>query len=195
MHNGARVKGSFRDADAAFSGKDRAFVDRLQPESERVEAVRTEGIGILLSGLDDAAREIPDGQGGTLANEPAFRGKALSLKVRFEAVKALEQRVPGGVETGPGDDVAADILEILRTKLHRDVCTLAVEALGYYALPMPGERPGDNEAPLGGAYARSLRQGMLARLFDSQGSLDALRDRLARQLLGARNSGEPRTGH
>ena len=183
------MKEPIRDAHESIARKARAFVDRHRPEAECRTPISTAEVGALLAGLDEAAGEIPDGRGGALSDAPAFRRKAMSLKVRFEAVKALEQRAPGGGET------AAVILDILCTKLRRDVCTLAVEALGYYALPMPSERPGDNEAPLGGAYAHSLRQGMLARLFESEQALDARRDHLALRLLNARSPGKTGTEH
>ena len=157
---------------------------------ERGEVASTAEIGALLGGLDEAMGKIPDGRGGALADEPAFRRKALSLRVRFEAVTTMEHRALAGDEAAPGPDVTAVVLAILCTELHRDVCALATEALGYYALPMPPERPGDNEAPLGGAYARSARKGMLAGLFVSGGTLDERRDRLARWLLEAGNAGE-----
>ena len=189
------MKESIRDAHESFARKARAFVDRRRPEAECRNPISTAEVGALLAGLDEAAGAIPDGRGGALSDAPAFRRKSMSLQVRFEAVKALEQRAPGGGETAPGDDVAAVILDILCTKLRRDVCALAVEALGYYALPMPSERPGDNEAPLGGAYARSLRQGMLARLFESEQALDAQRDHLALRLLKARSPGSTGTEH
>lgn len=190
MRNGARVKGSFREADAPAAGKVRAFVDRRQRASERGDAASTAEIAALLDGLDGAMGETPDGRGGVLADESALRRRALSLRVRFEAVATMEQRALAGDEAAPEPDVTAVVLAILCTELHRDLCALATEALGYYALPMPPERPGDNEAPLGGAYARSARKGMLAGLFVSGGTLDERRDRLARRLLEARDTGE-----
>ena len=138
---------------------------------------------------------MPDGRGGVLADDPAVRRKALALKVRFEALEALEGRAPAVDEARQGESVAAIVSGILRSKLHRDLCNLVLDALGHYALPMPDERPGDNEEPVGGVYARSVRQGMLAGLFESPGTLDTRRDRLARHLLGARNSSEPDTGN
>ena len=179
----------------------RAFIARHWPESARAGLATTEEIGTLLAGLDEALGEIPDGRGGVLVEGPVSRRKTLSLHVRFEAVKALEFRALAAAAVSAGDEAALDkdaaavVLAILCTDLHRDLCALMTEALGYYALPMPDEGPGDNEAPLGGAYARSARKGMLAGLFASPGTLDAPRDRLARQLLEARNIGESGTGH
>ena len=140
-------------------------------------------------------RDIPDGRGGVLADNSAFRRKVASLRVRLGAVEALEGRAAAGRAQGLETEVAAAVLTILRDELHFDVCVLAAEALGYYALPMPEERPGDNEAPPGGAYAHSARRGMLARLFEPPGNPGGERDRLARQLLEAGHSGEPDTEH
>ena len=130
---------------------------------------RGDDIGIFDAG-DDAQRATALGAGLDVDGEDAFQ--------------ALHQ-------------VEAVVLATLCTELHRDVRALATEALGYYALPMPPERPGDNEAPLGGAYARSssayarsARKGLLAGLFAWGGTLDEQRDRLARRLLGARDTGE-----
>ena len=168
-----------------------AFVEGQSPPAERRRFIATAEIGELIAGFDKALGEIPDGRGGVLADDPATRRRALALKVRFEALDALERRAPASDRALPEEDVAAFVLGILREELVRDLCTHMTGALGYYALAMPDERPGDNEAPLGGAYARSVRQGMLAGLFESAGTLDALRDRLARRLLGESDA-EPR---
>ena len=171
------------------------FIDERLPEPGLGNPASTAPIGALLAGLDEALAGTADGFGGVLADDPACRRKAAALKVRFEALRALELRALAADDAAPAGDTAADILGILCTKLCRDVGSLTIEALGYYALPMPDERPGDNEAPLGGAYARSAGQGMLAGLSGFSGTLDAQRDRLARQLLKAADTGESGAGH
>ncbi len=125
-----------------------------------------------------------------MADDAAVRGRALALEVRFEALQALERRASGGDEGRSAESVTAIVSGILRAELDRDLCALAVDVLGYHALPAPEELPGDNEAPVGGTYARFFRKGMLVRLFDSPQPLDAPRDRLAALLFGARNSGD-----
>ena len=191
----------------------RKFIDRRRPESAPDNPTSTALIGALLAGLDEALDGIPDGLGGVLANDPACRRKAAALKVRFAALRALELRALTGDDAALAEGAAltegaalaegaaltegaaADVLGILCTELRLDVGRLLLEALGYYALPMPDERPGNNEAPLGGAYARLARQGMLAGLLGFSGTLDAQRDRLARKLLEAADTGESDAGH
>ena len=170
-------------------------MDRHWPESVRSDPVSTAEIGALLAGLEEALDEIHDGRGGVLADDAAFSRKAQSLRIRLEALRALELRAMAAAGAALREDVAGVVLDILSSEMIVDIRAVMVEALGYYALPMPDERPGDNEAPLGGAYARSARQGMLARLFDSPGTADAQRDRLARVLLEAGNPSEPGKGH
>ena len=237
-------------------------MERRWPESERHNSIETPTVGDLLTRLENALAELPNGEGGVLADDPVIRRKALSLKVRFHALSALENRMlaadratpirtrrpqpavdtdahrrrggapfgrsevpsrmpdpPGGalghagrrldalaskaddgcgpVVDGCGQEgsLAGLVLGILRDELHRDLCNLMIGALGYYALPAPRSRPGDNEEPLGGAYARSIRQGMLAGLFAAPGNSNAQRDRLARRLLEARNTAGSATGH
>ncbi len=185
--------------DLAFAAEVRKFIERHWPETARGGALRTPtssvGIGALLAALDEALGGIPDGRGGVLTDDPAFRRKALTLKVRFEALRALELKALAGNDTALPEDTAAGVLGVLCTELRLAASALVTEALGYYALPMPDERPGDNEAPPGGARARSARQGMLAGLFESPGTLDAQRDRLARRLFEAADMGESGTGH
>ena len=194
------MKGSFRETQLAFAAQVRKFIDRRRPESARDNPTSTALIGALLAGLDEALDGIPDGLGGVLANDPACRRKAAALKVRFAALRALELRALTGDDAALAagaalaEGAAADVLGILCTELRLDVGRLLLEALGYYALPMADERPGNNEAPLGGAYARLARQGMLAGLLGFSGTLDAQRDRLARKLLEAADTGESGAG-
>ncbi len=142
-------------------------------------------IGELLGLLDELLAEAPDGRGGALADDPAVRRKVARVKVGFEALRALESKARFGSESGVKVDglLLTLMVEIRHAELRLAVSRLATEALAYRALPMPDERPGDNEAPVGGAYAQLARQGMLADLFEQAETLDTKRDRLARQLL------------
>ena len=152
-------------------------------------------VGALLACLEEALADAPDGQGGVLARNPVVRRKVLSLKVEFEALKALELRVLVGKDGGLARDAAAVVLGIRCAELRLAAAGLMTDALAWHALPLTDERPGDNEAPLGGDYAQRARQVMLAGLFGHSRTLDAHRDRLARRLLEVLDSGASCTGH
>ncbi len=141
-------------------------------------------IGELLALLDGVLAEAPDGQGGVMADNAAMRPKVTLVKTGFEALRAL-----AASDRPPTDDSLALVVAIKRAELRLAIGRLATEALGYQALPMPVERLGDNEAPIGGAYARLARRITLAGS-DEQAEAPAMaKDRLARRLLGELTSG------
>ena len=193
------MKGSFRETDLDFAAEVREFIDRYWPESarggSRPNQASTAEIGAWLDALDEALEEIPDGRGGVLARDPVLRRRVQSLKVEFAALRALELRAIAGADGGLEEDTAAIVLGIRCVELRLAATGLMTDALAWYALPMPDERPGDNEASLGGGYVPRARQGMLAGLFGHPGTLDAQRDWLARRLLKALEAGESCAGH
>ena len=162
-------------------------------------------IGELLRLLDKVLAEAPDGRGGVMADALAMRRKVARVKSGFEALRALDARGNSGtgrvmgsrgervadgamnVGTATGtpsrQDALALVAEIKRAELRFEIGCLATEALAYQALPMPDEHPGDNEAPVGGAYAQLARRVILAGFYEPAAATSALRDRLARLLL------------
>lgn len=135
-----------------------------------------------------------------MADDRAMRRKVALLKIRLRALRALDSRAEAGAAAAGGGvalpaALAADVRDILCHELDRDARAVLTEALGYYALPVPDERPGVNEAPPGGAYARSARQGMLADRYHSAGALYLLKNRLARRLHEGGGAESLRTGH
>ena len=171
----------FRETDRVFAREVRWFVHRYRPLAE-----------MFLTRLDDASRQTPNGRGGVLAEDVAFMRKLAALKVKFEALRALESRMLAQTDASVPPGALAAALAVRCAELCVAANSLLIEALGYYALPAPGEYPGDNQAPLGGGYALPAIPGMLTDLFGYPGSLDSLKDQLARWLLEGASPGAGR---
>jgi len=145
-----------------------------------VKSKPTAEVAALLKQLDEVLRETPNGRGSVLAEDAAMQRKVTALKVQFQALRALEF-----AERTEQQSLSqhADILNIRCAELSIATLSLLMEALGYYALPVPEKRPGDNEKPVGGDYAQPTVAGMLACLTEYTDRVDALKNRLAGKLL------------
>ncbi len=76
------------------------------------------------------------------------------VEVGLAALEATEHRFLFDPDRGGELGAEASILKIRGTELQQRVLELAVEALGYYALPDVQPLPeGSNEQPIGPSYA------------------------------------------
>lgn len=106
-----------------------------------------------------------------------------ALEVGLLATEAMERRafLPAGRKSSSADTALLDAVAIRTSELGAALAGLAVESLGYHALPAPDPHRQHNELPdlaAGGAVSGA---DAIARLLRYVGGLDAMeaRDRLA----------------
>jgi alkylation response protein AidB-like acyl-CoA dehydrogenase len=96
----------------------------------------------LRVGLDKvkriAARESGS-LGGRLIDEPAFRNKLAAAEIEVLAVEFCEHRVMAALTGGQNPGAVSSMLKIRATEMSQKITELAVEALGWYALPFQEE--------------------------------------------------------
>lgn len=73
--------------------------------------------------------------GGRLIDEPAFRNKLAAAEIELLAVEFSEHRVMAALTHGQNPGAAASMLKIRGTEMSQKITELAVEALGWHALP------------------------------------------------------------
>ncbi|HVZ70597.1 MAG TPA: acyl-CoA dehydrogenase family protein [Rhizomicrobium sp.] len=108
-------------------------------------------------------RDIAEREG--LLEDEDFRRKLAAMEIRVEALNAVELRIFSAMSSGEAAGPASSMLKCSGSELQQDITELAVEAIGYYALPfvrdtwaeIRGEtnqpRPGpDYAAPVAPSY-------------------------------------------
>jgi len=103
-----------------------------------------------------AAREAADG--GSLLDQPAFRGKIAAAEIDMLALESVVLRVLAAETAGKPPGPEASLLKIKGTELQQAITELLFEAVGYYAGPFVPEAldAGWNEEPIGPDYAAPI---------------------------------------
>lgn len=110
------------------------------------------------------------------------------LWLRVAEIRIAIDGLEGTISRTSTEEVRASISAIGCAQLERRIADLAVDVLGYYALP--AEPRGANEPPVGGISLQALRSKHLERLAADETRLLALRDHLAQFLLKLRPNEE-----
>jgi len=113
-------------------------------EHERGGVAYAPEIQVRLDRLVAFAASAPGGQGGTLADDPAFAQRLATARIRARALEVYEFRAMTGDPTAGPPALAPSIMKVLGTELSQQVTELALEAAGPYAIgyqPQAG-RPG-----------------------------------------------------
>lgn len=133
------------------------------------------------------AKTTPAGR-GHLIDDPAFRHKLSDLEIQLSALEYTELRYLDAQHRGRERGFEPSVLKIRGTELQQSVTELAVEALGYYALPYPSsDKPASNlpEAAPEGAR-QTIGDFLFARAATIYGGSNEIqRNILAKMLLKA----------
>jgi alkylation response protein AidB-like acyl-CoA dehydrogenase len=127
------------------------------------------------------------------ADEPADRTAADSLSIQVATLEALELR--GLLEPGSEEQQAgiAAVLAVRGAQIGQAVAALRARMLGYHAVPFPDDLTFHNEGVFGDETALpAVRQALFDRAFSLYAaeqpgvaaSIEALKDRMAREILG-----------
>ncbi len=142
-----------------------------------------------LRSIRQMARSEASDAGGTLWEDPDFRGRAAALEIDVEAVDFTERRVVSSLSTGVVvGDATASMLKLKGTETMQRATELAMEVIGLYATPDQRSSlgAGSNAAPVGPAYAATPTAKYLNTRAASiyGGSSEVQRNILARTALG-----------
>ncbi|MBV9835638.1 MAG: acyl-CoA dehydrogenase family protein [Alphaproteobacteria bacterium] len=108
-----------------------------------------------VEGLKQMAKSENDGAGKKLIDDASFREKIADLEIQVTALEYTELRALSAMAAGgaPGPEVS--FLKIRGSEIQQRITELAVEAVGYYAMPYQPALlwHGANEEPIGPDYA------------------------------------------
>jgi len=133
-----------------------------------------------------AGRET-DGGGGRLLDDADFARRLAELEIGLQALDFAASQVWGGPDGGAPSQLVCELLTIRNREIDQALTQLAVDAVGYYALPFEPEarKVGSAIPPVGGAHTLlptalylSQRAATIAR-----GTPEIHRNNLARHLL------------
>jgi len=98
-----------------------------------------------------------DVSGNSLAEEPEFKESVAKIEVQINAMEATELRILGSLTAGQNVGPESSLLKTRGTEIGQAITELAVEIVGYYALPFnnPGPEIGVNEPHIGSQFANT----------------------------------------
>ena len=123
--------------------------------------------------------------GESLMNDRAFVRKLDAADVRLQAIQYTEFRIMAQLSRGQNPGPESSIMKNMGADMGQHLTELAVEALGYYAAPQPGqtERNGELDRPRDGAVA-FLRYFNLRASSIAGGSNEVQKNIVAKLVLG-----------
>mgnify|MGYP001995514844 FL=1 len=106
------------------------------------------------------AESEPDGFGGSVIDDPDYRARLDDVERQVLAMEFTELRILGALAAGQNVGPESSLLKTRGTELQQAVTELALDAVGYYALPLDQStpEPGDNFQPVGPQYANGVAQ-------------------------------------
>jgi hypothetical protein len=93
----------------------------------------------------------------SLSEDIGFIEKLAKIEVQINAMEATELRILGSLTAGQNVGPESSLLKARGTEIGQAITELAVELVGYYALPFnnPGPELGHNEEPIGSQFANT----------------------------------------
>ena len=106
------------------------------------------------------AESEPGGFGGSVIDDPDYRARLDDVERQVLAMEFTELRILGALAAGQNVGPESSLLKTRGTELQQAVTELALDAVGYYALPLDQStpEPGDNFQPVGPQYANGVAQ-------------------------------------
>ena len=102
---------------------------------ERTSIARVAQSTVRLSKIKEIASREAGDDGAPLINDPIFRRKLTEVEVDLEALRMTERRVVAASQDGKGPGPESSIFKIRGTEIAQRIDELAVEVVGYDALP------------------------------------------------------------
>ncbi|MEQ8483670.1 MAG: acyl-CoA dehydrogenase family protein [Pseudomonadales bacterium] len=134
------------------------------------------------------AESEPDGFGGTMLDDADFLARLQDVEVQVLAMEYTELRILGALAAGQNVGPESSLLKCRGTELQQAVTELALDAVGYYALPLDQStpEPGDNFQPVGPQYANGVAQDYFntRKVSIYAGSNEVQRNIMAKMVLG-----------
>jgi alkylation response protein AidB-like acyl-CoA dehydrogenase len=87
-----------------------------------------------------ASRE-PDGNGGTLADDPAFAAQLARIELHALALEVTELRILAQIDEGRKPGPQTSLIKLVASQLRQAVDALAMKAFGYAGLQLADARP------------------------------------------------------
>jgi len=154
-------------------GNERTGIARVANSRQRIRRIK-----------EIARAEHSDGQ--PLLIESDFRDKLSQIEIELMALEMTNLRMLSDAAAGKGPGPEASILKIRGSEIGQRITELAIEALGYYAVPYELPREGGNEPLPGPDYAEGLMGNYLyGRAYTIYGGSNEIqRNILAKMVLG-----------
>lgn len=134
------------------------------------------------------AEHESDGYGGTMLEDEDFIARLRDVEIQVLALEYTELRILGALAAGQNVGPESSLLKTRGTELQQAVTELALEVVGYYALPLDEStpEPGDNFQPVGPAYANGVAQDYfnMRKASIYAGSNEIQRNIMAKMVLG-----------
>mgnify|MGYP003318149626 FL=1 len=101
--------------------------------------------------------KTPTSGGASLMEDSSFKEKLADVEVQINAMEATELRILGSLSAGQNVGPESSLLKTRGTEIGQAITELAIEIVGYYALPFnnPGPEIGVNEPPIGSRFANT----------------------------------------
>ena len=128
------------------------------------------------------------GDGGALADDPAFRHKLTEIEIKLTGLEFTNLRILADAAAGRPAGPSSSTLKIVGTEVQQSLAELAVEAIAFYAQPFQKEQllGTSNEPPVGPDYgvatASAYNFGRAASIYG--GSNEIQRNVIAKAVLG-----------
>ena len=88
-----------------------------------------------LRDLKELAASVPDGFGGSLADDPVFASKLAEVEIEVLALEYSELRTLSAVSVGKAPGPESSILKIVGTEASQKIDELYMEVAGYHCMP------------------------------------------------------------
>ncbi|MCB1664715.1 MAG: acyl-CoA dehydrogenase family protein [Pseudomonadales bacterium] len=95
---------------------------------------------VRLEKLRELAAKAPDGQGGTLLDDPLFRSRIAEAEIQCLALEYAELRALAAVSVGKAPGPESSILKIVGSELGQTIDTLYMEMAALQSLPYVPEQ-------------------------------------------------------
>ena len=115
-------------------------------ENERGGSCHAPKLSHDLDQLAAAAADEPDGRGGRLADDPQWRRRVASLRLRGPALEMIELKILADIAKGRPAGPQTSLTKLLASNLRQDIDLAAVDLFGAVGLQLAEARPlyGDN---------------------------------------------------
>jgi alkylation response protein AidB-like acyl-CoA dehydrogenase len=110
-------------------------------ENERGGSCHAPKLLADLDGIEAAARAQPDGRGGAMAEDDAWRARVARVRLSTLALEVIELRILADIAKGRPAGPQTSLVKLLASSLRQDIDLLAVDLYGDDGLALETRRP------------------------------------------------------